>query len=114
MHSDGNIESIFPDLFEIGVDAINSQLFVMDMEHLARVAKGNITFWGEIDRQHILSSSDPDDVIQAVNTVANHLYDPSGGIIAQFEFGPGIIPANAKLVFEQWEKVHGRHLQLKS
>ena len=109
MHSDGNIQSIFPDLIEIGVDAINSQLFVMDMEHLAKIAKGNITFWGEIDRQHILNSSDPDDVIRAVNKVANHLYDPSGGIIAQFEFGPGIIPLNAKLVFEQWEKVCSRH-----
>jgi hypothetical protein len=81
----------------------------MDMGYLAKVAKGNITFWGEIDRQHILGSSDPDDVIQAVNKVANNFYDPSGGIIAQFEFGPGIIPANAKLVFRQWEIVHGRH-----
>ena len=32
MHSDGNILSIYPDLIEAGVDAINSQLFVMDME----------------------------------------------------------------------------------
>ena len=33
-HSDGHIESIFPDLVEIGVDAVNSQLFCMDIEKL--------------------------------------------------------------------------------
>ena len=110
MHSDGNIQSIFPDLIEIGVDAINSQLFVMDMDFLADVAKGKITFWGEIDRQHVLSSPDPVDVIDAVNKVAQHLYHPSGGIIAQFEFGPGIVPKNARMVFEQWVEVHNRHL----
>ena len=33
-HSDGFIEQIYPDLVEIGVDAINSQLFCMDIENL--------------------------------------------------------------------------------
>ena len=40
MHSDGNISSIYPDLIEIGVDALNSQLFCMDIEELARLYKG--------------------------------------------------------------------------
>ena len=33
-HSDGYIADIYPDLIEVGVDAINSQLFCMDIEGL--------------------------------------------------------------------------------
>jgi len=105
MHSDGYIEDIYPDLIELGVDAINSQLFCMDMTELERIAKGQITFWGEIDRQHILPSKDPQDGRDAVQKVAQHLYDPKGGIIAQLEFGPGANPDTVIAVYEEWEKV---------
>lgn len=36
-------------------------------------------------------------------------FDPAGGIIAQFEFVPGIVPDNATLVFEQWEFIALNH-----
>ena len=100
MHSDGCIFTIYEDLIEVGVDAINSQLFTMDMKELAKKAKGKITFWGEIDRQYILTSKEEDVVRNAVRQVAKHLYDPRGGIIAQFEFGPGIFPKNAKISYD--------------
>jgi len=106
MHSDGHITEIYPDLIEVGVDAANSQLFCMDLGELARIAKGRITFWGEIDRQQVLPSPDPDVAREAVRRVADHLYDPSGGIIAQLEFGAGARPENVFAVFEEWEKVH--------
>lgn len=105
MHSDGFISEIYDDLIEIGVNAINSQLFVMDMDELAKRAKGKITFWGEIDRQHVLTSDDPQKGRDAVRQVARHLYDPSGGVIAQFEFGPGANPATAEAILEEWELV---------
>ena len=54
MHSDGNILDIYDDLIEIGLDAVNSQLFCMDIEEIGRRCKGCLTFWGEIDRQSIL------------------------------------------------------------
>lgn len=105
MHSDGFIEDIFPDLIEIGVDAINSQLFCMNFDNLARIARGQITFWGEIDRQHILSSPDTQKSREAVRTVYQHLYDRRGGIIAQLEFGPGVRPENVYAVFEAWDDI---------
>jgi uroporphyrinogen decarboxylase len=108
MHSDGNIQSIYSDLIEIGLDVINSQLFIMDMEELSKIAKGKITFWGEIDRQHVLVNKDPKVTRDAVRKVASHLYDPTGGIIAQFEFGPGVQPENPNLVFEEWQKISER------
>ncbi len=105
MHSDGHITAIYEDLIEVGVDAVNSQLFCMDIEEIGRIAKGRITFWGEIDRQFVLPSKDPQEGRDAVRKVAKSLYDPSGGIIAQFEFGPGTNPDTAFAVFEEWEKV---------
>ena len=105
MHSDGHIAEIYDDLVEIGVDALNSQLFCMDMADLARRAKGKLTFWGEIDRQHVLPAHDPQVGRAAVREVAKHFYDPAGGVIAQFEFTPGSNPATAVAIFEEWEQV---------
>ncbi len=105
MHSDGNITDIFPDIVEIGVDAINAQLFCMDMRAIASLARGKITFWGEIDRQHVLPSPDPEKGREAVRAVAEHLYDPAGGVIAQLEFGLAANPDTVRAVFEEWERI---------
>ncbi len=105
MHSDGCIAEIYPDLIEVGVDALNSQLFCMDLNALARY-KGRITFWGEIDRQHVLVSKDTEIGRAAVRTVASKLGDPRGGLIAQFELGPGCNPETGFAIFEEWERVY--------
>lgn len=103
-HSDGNIMAIYEDLIEIGVDAVNSQLFCMDIEEIASRFKGRITFWGEIDRQHILPFGTTEDVRNAVNRVRNALDDSSGGLIAQCEWGAGIPVDNIRTVFETWDE----------
>ncbi|HTL53179.1 MAG TPA: uroporphyrinogen decarboxylase family protein [Planctomycetota bacterium] len=102
-HSDGYILSIYPDLIEIGVDALNSQLFCMGVEKLAPYA-GQITFWGEIDRQYLLSRGTPEEVESAVRSVHAHLWK-NGGCIAQMEFGPGANPDNVLKAFETWNTV---------
>lgn len=101
-HSDGNIEAIYGDLVEIGVDAINSQLFCMNIEELAKRYKGRITFWGEIDRQHVLPFGSPDDVRAAVRRVRNALDDGTGGVIAQCEWGKDNSKDNIEAVFRAW------------
>lgn len=103
MHSDGYIVDIYPDLIELGIDAINSQVFCMGLDKLEQF-KGKITFWGEIDRQHILPEYAVEQVKDAVVQVKEHLYQ-DGGVIAQCEFGPGAKPENVEAVFEQWEKI---------
>ena len=105
MHSDGHILEILPDLIEVGVDAINSQLFCMDISEVARVARGRIVFWGEIDRQHVLTSPDLDVGRRAVRELYDHLYLSEGGVIAQFELGPGSNPEMADVIFEEWERL---------
>ncbi len=110
IHSDGHITAIYPHLVEIGIDAVNSQLFCMDMAELAKIAKGKLTFWGEIDRQHILPSPVAQDARDAVRKVASHLYDPAGGIIAQFEITPGSNVQNIFAIYDEWEKVGSKGL----
>lgn len=104
MHSDGNITAIYPDLIEIGVDAINSQLFCMDIEALGEQFKGQITFWGEIDRQYALPFGTTEDVQAAVRRVRNALDDGSGGVIAQCEWGMDVSREHVETVFETWQE----------
>jgi len=105
MHSDGYIFDVYEDLIEIGVDAINSQLFCMDIEEIGRRFKGRITFWGEIDRQHVLPYGSAEDVRQAVRRVARALYNGRGGVIAQCEFSAGSKPQNVRTVFDEWNRL---------
>jgi hypothetical protein len=102
MHSDGYIADIIPDLVELGLDAINAQLFVMDIERLGEQFAGKITCWGEIDRQHILPSPDADAARRAVRRVKDALWR-DGGCIAQCEFSAGARPESVWAVFEAWE-----------
>ncbi|HBM16883.1 MAG TPA: methyltransferase [Lentisphaeria bacterium] len=108
MHSDGYIIDIYKDLIEIGVNAVNSQLFCMDMRQIAKEVKNKITFWGEIDRQHVLVSNDLEKGRAAVRKVAESLYNPKGGIIAQFELGTGANPDMAMVIYDEWEKIQKR------
>lgn len=106
MHSDGHILAIYPDLVEIGIDAVNSQVFCMGVENLKPFA-GRITFWGEIDRQWLLPHGTPDDIDRAVRQVYEHLWR-NGGCFAQCEFGAGAKPENVRQVFASWDKVTQR------
>jgi len=100
-HSDGHIEEIFDDLLEVGIDALNSQLFVMDIEGLGRRYKGEICFWGEIDRRLLFFGS-PRQVAEAVYRVRKALDDSSGGVIAQCEWGKNVPKENIEAVYDAW------------
>ncbi len=105
-HSDGHIFDIYEDLIEIGVDAVNSQLFCMPVETIAERFKGRITFWGEIDRQHVLPFGTPQDVREAVMRVRRALDAGTGGVIAQCEWGVANPRENVEAVFEAWDAPH--------
>ncbi len=103
-HSDGNITTIIPDLIECGVDALNSQLFCMDIEAIARQHRGKITFWGELDRQGTLPFGTPADVRRDVGRVRKALDTGEGGVIAEFEWGNDTPIANVIAAFAAWEE----------
>ena len=89
------------DFIEIGVNAVNSQLFCMDIEQLGR-AFGPDHLLGEIDRQNILPYGQPEDVREAVRRVRRALDDGRGGVIAQLEWGKDVPRENVETAFEAW------------
>ena len=104
MHSDGFTADILPDLIELSLDALNTQLFTMDIEALGRQHRGKLTFWGEIDRQHILPFGEVADVEAAVRRVHEAFYY-QGGVIAQCEFSAGGRPENVMQVYQTWDEL---------
>lgn len=105
MHSDGFITEIYDALVGVGVNALNSQVFCMDMAELAKKARGKLTFWGEIDRQHVIGAADPAVGRRAVREYARHFFDPAGGVIVQFEVGAGANPATVLAILDEWNAV---------
>ena len=99
MHSDGYIVDILEDLVELGLDAVNCQVFCMDVERLGERFGGRITFWGEMDRQQILPSASREEVLAAAGRL-RRAFDRQGGLIAQCEFGPSARPENVRTFFE--------------
>lgn len=105
-HSDGFIEQIYPDLVEIGVDAINSQLFCMDIEKLVDLYGDKVAFWGEIDRQYILPFGTKEDVKNAVDRVSEAVIKKNKkrtGAFAQCEWNAFDPYENMITVFEHWD-----------
>ncbi len=103
MHSDGNTLQIIPELIDLGLDALNAQIFCIGVEKLEPYA-GKMTFWGEIDRQHLLVEGTRQDIFEAVKKVKETLWR-DGGCVAQCEFGPGANPENVYEVFRAWDEV---------
>ncbi len=103
MHSDGYILDIYEDLISMGIKAVNSQIACMGVEALAPFA-GKITFWGEIDRQYLLSRGSVAEVEVAVREIHAGLWK-NGGCIAQCEFGAEAKPENVRAVYETWNSV---------
>lgn len=101
-HSDGFIEDIFEDFIDVGVDAINSQLYIMDIEGLAKKHKGRITLWGELDRQYIQPFGTIDDVKKGVKRIRDAFDDGTGGVIAHCTWGKGDPVENIKTVYQSW------------
>lgn len=103
MHSDGYTLAVIPDLIDMGLDAINTQIFCIGVDQLKEF-KGKITFWGEIDRQNLLPYATQEQIADAVRSVYDTLW-ADGGCIAQCEFGAGANPANVRQVFETWSEL---------
>jgi len=100
-HSDGYIADIYPDLIEIGVSALNSQVWCMGLDTVAPYA-GKITFWGELDRQHLLPYGTPADIHAAARQMKETLYR-NGGLIGQCEIDHLTSLENAEAFFTAWE-----------
>ena len=88
----------------MGVDAINSQLWCMGVEKVAREFAGKITFWGEISRQNTLPHGTPEDVKQAARTMIQALHVNGGGLIGESEINRDVPLANVEAFYTAWDE----------
>jgi len=77
-------------------------VFCIGLDKLASF-RGKITFWGEIDRQHILPEGTEEDVCRAVGDYCRTFWQ-DGKCIAQLEFGPGARPDNVRTAYEAFDR----------
>jgi uroporphyrinogen decarboxylase len=101
-HSDGYIMELYDEFIEMGVDAINSQLFCMGVEKVAERFAGKICFWGEISRQDTLPYGTQDDIQMAADLMKKHLYVNGGGLIGQCEAGADVPFENIRKALYCW------------
>jgi hypothetical protein len=101
-HSDGNFLEIFGDLIKTGVDAVHSQMYLMDVDRLAKRYRGRVTFWGEMDRRMFRDVGSVEEFRAAVLAVRKSLDFGSGGVIAQCAWEPGVDIRTLAAFFEQW------------
>ncbi|MGE4284363.1 MAG: uroporphyrinogen decarboxylase family protein [Clostridia bacterium] len=104
-HSDGYILDLYPEFIELGVDAINSQVWCIGIDKVAEVAKkyaGKITFWGEIDRQNILAFGTVEEVYEASKIMKDKLCLSGGGLIGQSVAGKDVSLEKIKALLNCW------------
>ena len=99
-HSDGCIIEIIPDLIELGVDVLNCQASVMDLDQLGREFAGKLAFRTDIDRQNLLPFAEPAEVRDYIVRLFDTLGTPDGGIIACGEISEDIPLANIRAMYD--------------
>jgi uroporphyrinogen decarboxylase len=107
-HSDGYILDIIPDLIEMGVSALNAQVWCMGLEKLAPFA-GKVTFWGELDRQHLLSQGTPGEIKQAAQQMAETFWR-DGGLIGEAEPDHLASLENVDAALRVWGEIEVQHV----
>lgn len=103
-HSDGYIFDLYPHFIEMGVDAINSQLWCMGVDKVAEQFAGKITFWGEISRQDTLPNGTPEDIKAAARTMIQALHVNGGGLIGQSELNRDVPLENVEAFYQAWDQ----------
>lgn len=85
LHSCGCIDSIVPELIDIGLDVIgNLQYAAVNLPELSRMYRGRITFFGGLDVQTNLTKGTPSSVRAEVRALAK-MFKPRDG---RFIFAP--------------------------
>ncbi len=95
-HSDGYIMDIIPDLIDLGIDVLNPQLNVHDLDELIDLCSGRICIRGGLDRQQILPNGSRFQVRQHVLNTIDNFATHDGGWIACGELGPDVPLANCE------------------
>jgi uroporphyrinogen decarboxylase len=104
LHSCGAVDGLIPDLIEIGLDILNPvQVRAKDMDPKALKSKygDQISFWGGIDTQQVLSQGSPQDVQKEVALRITQLGKGGGYVVnSVHNIQPDVSPQNICALFD--------------
>lgn len=93
-HSCGDIQEIYPDLIEIGLDAHQTfQPEIFDIKAIKESHGGKLSFWGGISTQRLLPFGSPEDVVKEAKEIMAVMGKGGGFIVAPTHSVPGDVPA---------------------
>ncbi len=100
-HSDGVIDTIVPDLLEIGVQVLNPQVDAMGQERVAELCGGRACIHGDVDRQYTLPRGTTEDVRAAVRADIDAFGRHDGGYIGRGQVASDVPLENVEALFEE-------------
>lgn len=103
-HSDGYIMEIIPDLIEIGVDVLNPQHSVMNLNDLKKIVGGKSCIRSDVDCQYILLYGTEQEVKNHVKGIITAFGNYNGGLILHGEIQPGIPLSNVRAMYDTFQK----------
>jgi uroporphyrinogen decarboxylase len=111
-HSCGKIDSIFGDLYEMGVDQFHPCQPCNDLKRLKKLYGDRVCFCGGIDSQFVLSNpaATPEDVRAEVRRRIDELALPDGGYLAapshSVPYDPAKLEAMNETIREYGRKIY--------
>ena len=92
-HSCGDIEEIFDDLIEIGLDCYQTfQPEIYDIQKVKDTYGDKLSFWGGISTQQLLPFATPEKVASETRRIMNIMGKNGGYILAPTHSVPGDVP----------------------
>ena len=100
VHSCGRVQSLFPDLIEIGLDVFNPfQPDVMDVYAIKRQYGDRLTFYGGMSVQGLLPHGTPQQIRDETRRLMDEIGRGGGFIIGPSHHMPGDIPTDNMVAF---------------
>lgn len=110
-HSCGDIEAVFEDLIEIGLDVYQTfQPEIYDMAKIKKKTGGRLTFWGGISTQTLLPFAEPQEVKDVIIRTAGIMKGNGGYILAPTHAVPGDVPVENIQIMAEIFKNQDRYL----
>jgi uroporphyrinogen decarboxylase len=111
LHSCGATSSLFEDMIELGVDAVNPvqvNAANMEPERLKAEFGDRLSFWGAIDTQKVLPLGSADDVRQEVRRMIDILGQGGGYVLnSVHNIQPDVPPENVVAMFDEARNYRG-------
>ena len=99
-HSCGDINEVFPDLIEAGLDIYNTfQPEVYDIAEMKRLYGKKVTFYGGVSTQQLLPNASPEEVKAAMRHLMEVLGPDGGYVVAPTHSIPDDVPIANILAF---------------